>query len=314
MMLILLKIPPMERGNGSLVTEFILLGLSSDTKIQIVLFHVFLILYVATIMGNALLIAAVRMDSRLHSSMYYFLANLSFMDICYSSVIVPRMLRDFLSALKRISLNECLVQHIFYLFLGETECILLAFMAFDRYVAICNPLRYNMVMSTRSCARMIAVAWLTGLAISSSDISFAVKLKYCGSNIIDDFFCEATALIQLTCSDVSEHNVAIIVSFIVVLLIPLLLILFSYLKIILSIVKMGYKSSKSFSTCLAHLIVVVLFYGSAIYTYTRPRESKPDSTNKFMSVFYTLLTPMVNPLIYSLKNKDVQNAKLRPRT
>uniref|UniRef100_A0A8C5PQ50 Olfactory receptor n=1 Tax=Leptobrachium leishanense TaxID=445787 RepID=A0A8C5PQ50_9ANUR len=303
----------MESGNGSSVTKFILLGLSLDPKIKILLFQVFLTMYIVTMTGNFLLIAAVKTDSRLHSSMYLFLSNLSFMDTCYSSVIIPRMLIDFLSSLKSISLRGCLIQVYFYLFLGETECLLLAFMSYDRYVAICNPLRYHVVLSIQSCARLIAVAWVAGCLLSLIDVYFVYKLTFCGSNVIDHFFCESKALIQLACSNVFELNIVILASDAVVLLFPVCMIAFSYVNIILTIVKIGAKSSKPFSTCVSHLIVVVLFYGSAIYTYTRPKESVKDSANKVVSVFYTLVTPMLNPLIYSLRNKDVQQAlrKLR---
>uniref|UniRef100_A0A8C5M612 Olfactory receptor n=1 Tax=Leptobrachium leishanense TaxID=445787 RepID=A0A8C5M612_9ANUR len=309
--MILRKIRTMERGNGSSVTEFVLLGLSSDTKIQIVLFHVFLIVYVATVSGNVLLIVAVRTDSRLHSSMYLFLANLSFMDICYSSIIIPRMLADFLATWKSISLMACAVQIYFYLFLGESECLLLAFMAYDRYVAICNPLRYNMVMDTITCTGMILVAWFTGCVVSSIDIFFTYRLTFCGSNIIDHFFCEAPSLVQLACSDTSINNLLILVGGAVFLIVPVVLILYSYVHIIICIVRMRAGHSKSFSTCFSHLIVVVLFYGTAMFMYLRPRHSVTDATDKIVSVFYTVVTPMLNPLIYSLRNKDVQQALKR---
>ncbi|XP_063297665.1 olfactory receptor 13D1-like [Pelobates fuscus] len=303
----------MESRNVSAVTEFILLGLTADPNTQLMLFVVFLTIYMATLAGNVLLIVAVKTDNRLHSSMYLFLANLSFMDVCYTSIIVPKMLADFLATRKSISLIGCAIQIYFYLFLGESECILLAFMAYDRYVAICNPLRYNIIMNIIASARMIIFAWMTGCTISSVDIYFTYRLKYCGNNIIDHFFCEAPSLIQLSCSDVSANKVLLLAGGALLLILPMILILFSYIQIIVCIIRIRSGGSKSFSTCFSHLIVVVLFYGTAMFMYMRPRHSVRDATDKMVSVFYTIVTPMLNPLIYSLRNKDVKRALGRIR-
>ncbi|XP_063297655.1 olfactory receptor 2D2-like [Pelobates fuscus] len=297
-----------EIGNASIVTEFILLGLSTDPNAQVLLFIVFLIIYMATLAGNILLITAVKTDKRLHSSMYLFLANLAFMDICYTSIIIPRMLRDFLTMNKLISLKVCTVQIFFYLFLAESECVLLAFMAYDRYVAICNPLRYNIVMNIPFCTRMIAAAWMTGYVISFVDALFLYWLKYCDPKVIDHFFCESASLIELVCHDYPVLTIVIYVGDAILLLTPVVLVLFSYIRIIASIVRIRSGGSKSFSTCFSHLIVVVLFYGTAMFTYMRPRHAVTHATGKLVSVFYTIVTPMLNPLIYSLRNKDVQRA------
>ncbi|KAM8954499.1 olfactory receptor 2D3-like [Pelodytes ibericus] len=301
----------MESWNRSAVTEFILLGLSTDPIIQLVLFQIFLLVYVATLAGNLLLIVAVRTDKRLHSSMYLFLANLSSMDICYTTIIVPKMLADFLTKRKSISVTGCAVQIYFYLFLGESECILLAFMAYDRFVAICNPLHYNTVMNITTCIRMITAAWVIGCTISCIDQFFVYRLTFCGPNTIDHFFCEAPSLNTLACNDISLNIIVILAGSTVLLLVPLALILYSYVQIILCIVKIRSGRSKSFSTCVSHLIVVVLFYGSTIYLYMRPKQKVRDATDKMVSVFYTIVTPMLNPLIYSLRNKDVQRALRR---
>ncbi|KAM8953306.1 olfactory receptor 2D2-like [Pelodytes ibericus] len=302
----------MERWNRSAVTEFILLGLSTDPNIQLVLFQIFLLIYVATVAGNLLLIVAVRTDKRLHSSMYLFLANLSSMDICYTTIIVPKMLADFLTKRKRISFTGCAVQMYFYLFMGESECILLAFMAYDRFVAICNPLHYNTVMNITTCVRMITAVWVTGCTISCIDLFYFYQLTFCGPNTIDHFFCEAPSLMQLSCGNSTLNNLLMLVASIVLLLIPLTLILYSYIHIIHCIVKIRSRSrSKSFSTCVSHLIVVVLLYGTTMIMYMRPRHSARDDTGKMLSVFYTIVTPMLNPLIYSLRNKDVQRALRR---
>ncbi|XP_040285742.1 olfactory receptor 2D2-like [Bufo bufo] len=297
----------MERGNYSQVTEFILLGFSTDPTLQVLLFQVFLILYMITVAGNLLLIVVVRHDHRLHNSMYIFLANLSFLDICLTSITVPNMLSNFLREKKSISYAGCLIQVHSFLFLGETECVLLAFMAYDRYVAISNPLRYSVIMKTVTCVRMIGASWLTGGIISSVDIYFLLQLRYCEFTTIDHFFCEAPLLMKLSCIDLSIFNVVKLAGSSILLLIPLSCILYSYSHIILAVLKIRSRRYKAFSTCMSHLIIVILFYGSAIIMYMKPEHSGHLS-DKLLAVFYTLVTPMLNPIIYSLRNKDVQGA------
>ncbi|XP_056418928.1 olfactory receptor 2D2-like [Hyla sarda] len=297
----------MERGNYSQVTEFILLGFSTDPIVQVLLFHVFLILYMTTVAGNLLLMVAVRSDHRLHSSMYIFLASLSFLDICFTSITIPNMLSNFLRAKKSISYAGCLVQVYSFLLFGETECVLLAFMAYDRYVAISNPLRYSVVMRTTACVRMIGVSWLTGAAISSVDIYFLCTLRFCTFTTIDHFFCEAPSLMNLSCSDLYLINVVKLVGSSILLLVPLPFILYSYSHIILVVLRIRSRRYKAFSTCTSHLIIVILFYGSAIIMYMKPEHSGHLS-DKLLSMFYTTVTPMLNPLIYSLRNKNVQVA------
>ncbi|KAM4772135.1 olfactory receptor 13D1-like [Rhinophrynus dorsalis] len=301
----------MESKNDSSVTEFILLGLSSEPSVQIVLFQLFSIIYMTTLAGNVLLIVAVKTDQRLHSSMYLFLVNLSFMDICYTSVIVPNMLVNFLVEKKTISFIGCGFQIYFYLFLGESECVILAFMAYDRFVAICNPLCYNMVMNKMTCVRMIVASWMTGCVISAADMFFTSQLTFCGPNTIDHFFCEVPSLLQLSCSDTSMNNIVMLVGSTMLLLLPLSLILFSYIQILTAVMRISSRKHKSFSTCISHFIVVTLFYGTAMFMYMRPRHSVTEATDKMVSVFYTIVTPMLNPLIYSLRNKDVQRALRR---
>ncbi|XP_073528983.1 olfactory receptor 2D2-like [Phyllobates terribilis] len=299
----------MEKGNDSQVTEFILLGFSPDPAVQVLLFHLFLILYTATLAGNLLLIVAVTFDQRLHNSMYIFLANLSFLDICFTSIIVPKMLINFLMEKKSISYASCLVQVFGFLLLGETECVLLAFMAYDRYVAISNPLRYNVVMRTMTCVGMISASWLTGSVISSVDIYLLCQLTYCKFTPIDHFFCEAPSLMELSCNDLAHFNLVVLklVGSSILLLVPLSCILYSYGHIILAVLKIRSSRYKAFSTCISHLIIVILFYGTAIIMYMKPQYSGHLS-DKLLSVFYTTVTPMLNPIIYSLRNKDVQAA------
>ncbi|XP_068089300.1 olfactory receptor 2D3-like [Hyperolius riggenbachi] len=301
----------MPTGNQSTVEEFILLGLSEDPLVQIVLFHLFLIVYMATLAGNVLLIVAVRTDKRLHTSMYFFLANLSFLDVCYTSVTLPKMLVNFLSTKKSISFIGCAIQVYFYLLMAQTECILLALMAYDRYVAICHPLHYHIIMTTAACLFMISMSWLSGCINTSIDMFFIFSLTYCGPNTINHFFCEAPLLLQLTCSDSSTTNILKLVGTAIFLFIPLSLILISYLRIIACIMKLHSGRYNAFSTCISHLLVVIIFYGTGIFMYIRPEHSVKENTDKLVAVFYTVITPMLNPVIYSLRNKDVQRAMKR---
>ncbi|KAM4043920.1 olfactory receptor 13C4-like [Anomaloglossus baeobatrachus] len=298
----------MDIVNETGTDEFILLGLSENPKLQVLLFHLFFLFYVSTVLGNFLLIVAVRIDSRLHHSMYFFLSNLSFLDICYTSIIVPKMLVNIALSSKNISFAGCLLQVYFYLFMGETECILLAFMAYDRYVAICHPLHYNVIMNTMSCVRMISVSWVVGCIISSLDIYFMSQLRFCGTITIDHFFCEAPSLLQLSCSDISINNIVTMVGGSILLIVPVCLILFSYVQIFVVLVKIGSRKQKAISTCVSHIAVVIIFYGTATFMYMKPRYTSTEVTDKLVSVFYTVVTPMLNPLIYSLRNKDVQRA------
>ncbi|XP_040203358.1 olfactory receptor 13D1-like [Rana temporaria] len=301
----------MYTQNQSTVTEFILLGFSVDPFMQVVLFHIFLGVYMTTLTGNLLLILAVRTDKRLHTSMYFFLSSLSFLDICYTSSIVPKMLVNFLSLKKSISFTGCAVQFFFSLSLGSTECMLLAFMAYDRYVAICIPLHYNMIMNTVASFWMISISWLSGCIISSFDTYLTFRLNFCGPNIINHFFCELPLLLRLSCSDISTVNLIKLVSMPILLFIPLSLILISYIRIITAVMTINLGKSKAFSTCISHLVVVVIFYGTAIFMYGRPEHLVTENTDKRVSLFYTVITPMMNPLIYSLRNKDVQKAMMR---
>ncbi|XP_077346500.1 olfactory receptor 2K2-like [Lithobates pipiens] len=298
----------MTAENLSTIIEFILLGFSDHPNIQPLLCHLFSLVYMITLAINILLIVAVRTDNRLHNPMYLFLTNLSFLDICYTSIIVPKMLLNIIFSAKTISYAGCILQVYLYLFMGETECILLAFMAYDRYVAICNPLRYNVIMNIVFCTRLICCSWMAGCSIASFDIYFICHLKFCGHVTINHFFCEAPSLLQLACGDISVDNIISLVGGSILLLMPLCLILFSYIQISSVIMKLPSGRYKAFSTCISHVIVVTIFYGTSIFMYMRPRNSDTGMTDKIVSVFYTSVTPMLNPLIYSLRNKDVQKA------
>ncbi|XP_011381796.1 olfactory receptor 2D2 [Pteropus vampyrus] len=298
----------MKQTNQTQVTEFLLLGLSDDPHTQQLLFILFLGIYLVTVLGNLLLISLVQVDSLLHTPMYFFLCNLSLADLCFSTNIIPQALVHLLSRKKVIPLTRCTAQLLLFLIFGGTQCVLLAVMSYDRYVAICNPLHYPSIMTWRVCARLAAGSWTSGILVSVVDTTFTLRLPYRGSNSIAHFFCEAPALLTLASTDTWTSEMAIFLMGVMILLIPVSFILLSYCRIIVTVVRM--KSAvgrlKAFSTCGSHIMVVILFYGSAVVTYMTPKSSKEQE--KLVSVFYTVVTPMLNPLIYSLRNKDVKRA------
>ncbi|XP_028359921.2 olfactory receptor 5F1-like [Phyllostomus discolor] len=300
----------MTRTNYTLVTEFILLGLADTLELQLILFLLFFVIYTLTVWGNVGMILLIRSDSRLHTPMYFFLANLSFVDVCYSSTITPKMLVDLLSEKKTISFAGCFLQMYFFIALATTECLLFGLMAYDRYVAICNPLLYPVVMSRTVCLKMAAGAFTAGLLNSMVNTSYMSRLPFCGSNVIHHFFCDSPPLFKLSCSD-THLNESIVSTFAGVTLVgTLIVILASYSYILFSIFRMhsGEGRHKAFSTCASHLAAVILFYSTITYTYLRPTSSYSLGQDKVASVFYTVVIPMLNPLIYSLRNKDVKKA------
>uniref|UniRef100_A0A8D2B0P5 Olfactory receptor family 2 subfamily D member 2 n=1 Tax=Sciurus vulgaris TaxID=55149 RepID=A0A8D2B0P5_SCIVU len=298
----------MRQTNHTQVTEFLLLGLSDDPLIQQLLFILFLGVYLVTVLGNLLLIFLVQVDSQLHTPMYFFLCNLSLADLCFSTNIVPQALVHLLSRKKAISFTRCAAQLLLFLIFGCTQCALLAVMSYDRYVAICNPLHYPSIMTWRVCVQLAAGSWTSGVLVSVVDTTFTLSLPYQGGNSISHFFCEAPALLSLASTDTRISEMAIFLMGVGILLIPVSLVLVSYSRIIVTVVKMKSDAGrlKAFSTCGSHLMVVTLFYGSAIVTYMTPKSSKEQE--KLVSVFYAMVTPMLNPLIYSLRNKDVKGA------
>ncbi|KAL2806578.1 olfactory receptor 2D2, partial [Daubentonia madagascariensis] len=298
----------MRETNQTQVTEFLLLGLSNDPHTQHLLFFLFLGVYLVTVLGNLLLMSLVHIDPQLHTPMYFFLCNLSLADLCFSTNIVPQALVHLLSQKKVISFTRCTAQLLLFLIFGCTQCALLAVMSYDRYVAICSPLHYSSIMTWKVCVQLAVGSWTSGILVSVVDSTFTLRLPYRGSNSIAHFFCEAPALLILASTDASTSEMAIFLMGVVILLIPVSLILVSYGHIVVTVVKM--KSAvgrlKAFSTCGSHLMVVILFYGSAIITYMTPKSSKEQE--KLVSVFYAVVAPMLNPLIYSLRNKDVKGA------
>uniref|UniRef100_A0A674HWY7 Olfactory receptor n=1 Tax=Terrapene triunguis TaxID=2587831 RepID=A0A674HWY7_9SAUR len=293
--------------NQTTLNEFTLLGLSNEPHLQIFLFLVFLAIYLITLLGNMMIMLVIWADHHLHTPMYFFLSNLSFLDICYSSVT---MLANLLVERKAITFAGCMAQLYCFVFLGATECFLLAVMAYDRYLAICYPLHYTVAMSDASCTRLAMVSWVTGIFTGLLPCLLISRLPFCGSNQIKHFFCDIPPLLKLSCSDTSTTEVVIFILSLLVLVSCLLLTLVSYLFIILTILKIPSSSGKrkTFSTCGSHLAVVAIYYGTMISMYVRPTSSLPSELNKIVSVFYTIITPLLNPIIYSLRNKDFRDA------
>ncbi|XP_072006295.1 olfactory receptor 5T7-like [Engystomops pustulosus] len=299
-------------SNYRRVGEFILLGLTSNRDIQILLFVVFLSFYVTSLMGNIIIIIIYIRSSRLHTPMYFFLSNLSVLDICYTSCIVPKMLIHFQSMKKTISFNGCVTQMFIYLTLGSTECYLLLSMAYDRYVAICNPLLYTNIMHPALCVRMAIGSWVGGVINAIVHTVLALQLPFCGPNVINNFFCEVVSVLELACADTSFNKIIIFFFAVLVVMGPFFLILITYGFIISSILKIqtSVGRRKAFSTCASHITVVSLFYGTAIFMYMKPGSTHVENQDKMATLFYSVITPMLNPLIYTLRNKDVIGAFL----
>nr|XP_056720488.1 olfactory receptor 11L1-like [Euleptes europaea] len=299
----------LEEGNQTTPKEFILLDFNIKDQ-QILLFILFLPIYFATMVGNILIVVLVLIHQHLHTPMYFFLGNLSVLETCYSSTIMPRMLIRFLSGNHSISVNGCFAQLYFFAFLAATECYFLAVMSYDRYLAICRPLHYAMLMNHRICILLIAASWIFG-AVKIGIVVFLVsRLSFCGHNKINHFFCDFIPLIRLSCDDTYLVEITLLIFSFIGTLLPLFIIIISYVCIIKSILKIPSTvgKQKAFSTCSSHLIVVSCFYGSLMIVYVLPNISSLSEVKKLFSLFYTLLTPLVNPLIYSLRNKEVKEA------
>ncbi|XP_011721813.2 olfactory receptor 2F1 [Macaca nemestrina] len=300
----------MGTDNQTWVSDFILLGLSSDWDAQVSLFVLFLVMYMVTMLGNCLIVLLIRLDNRLHTPMYFFLTNLSLVDVSYATSIVPQLLAHFLAEHKSIPFQSCAAQLCFSLALGGIEFVLLAVMAYDRYVAVCDPLRYSAIMHGALCARLAITSWVSGFINSLVQTAITFHLPMCTNKFIDHISCELLAVIRLACVDTSSNEAAIMVSSIVFLMTPFCLVLLSYIWIISTIVKIQSTEGrkKAFHTCASHLTVVALCYGLAIFTYIQPHSSLSVLQEKLFSLFYAILTPMLNPMIYSLRNKEVKGA------
>ncbi|XP_004429519.1 PREDICTED: olfactory receptor 6C4-like [Ceratotherium simum simum] len=297
-------------GNQTSVTEFILLGLTNDAKLQAVLFLFLLLAYVFSVMGNLTIITLTLLDYRLQTPMYFFLRNFSMLEISFTSVFVPKMLVNIGTGDKTISFAGCFTQYFFAIFLGATEFYLLAAMSYDRYVAICKPLHYTTIMSRRLCIRLVLCSWFSGFLIVIVPHIVTLQLPFCASNIINHYYCDYTVLLHLSCSDTHFIEVIEFVAAVVTLSLTLMLVVLSYTYIIRTILRIPsvQQRKKSFSTCFCHMIVVSLSYGSCIFMYVNPSPKDAATFNKEMGILNTSVAPLLNPFIYSLRNKQVKIA------
>ncbi|XP_026575051.1 olfactory receptor 5F1-like [Pseudonaja textilis] len=302
----------METKNHTNLKEFILWGLTDDPKLQIIFFATGLLIYIVTLTGNLIIIILIKIDQRLHIPMYFLLSNLSCTEICYITTTMPKLLWDLLSETKSISFTGCFLQMYFFLTTAATEGALLSAMAFDRYAAICQPLRYTLLMSQPLCQCLVACSWAIGNLNAITNTTFVFSLHFCSSNKIMHFFCDIPPLLHLSCSDISLVEM---VTFIIsgsIMITTVSFIVLSYFFIISAVQKIHTIQGKikTFSTCASHLTVVSLFYSTAIFTYMRPSSSRSIEQDCLISLMYTVVTPLLNPLIYSFKNKEMQAAFL----
>ncbi|XP_038225092.1 olfactory receptor 5A1-like [Dermochelys coriacea] len=297
--------------NQTTVNEFILLGLSTDPLLQTLMFMVFLVIYLITLVGNLVIMWVIKADPKLHTPMYFFLFHLSFVDICYSSTVVPKVLVNFSVATKTISVNVCITQMFFILLAGCSEVFILSAMAYDRYTAICDPLHYIETMSKQVCSQLVGGAWTVGCLYSLLNTLSVLNLHFCGPNEINHFSCEIPPLLVLSCSETFFNQVVLLTSTMILGSNSFLFILVSYIYIISTILRMHSKEGrrKAFSTCSSHLIVIGLYYLAAFCHYAKPISSTSLlGLDKLVSIQYSILTPMLNPIIYTLKNKEVKTA------
>ncbi|XP_070605159.1 olfactory receptor 5J3-like [Erythrolamprus reginae] len=297
-------------GNSTRVTEFILTELTEDPHLQLILFVIFLTIYAITLMGNVGMIVLITTSPQLHTPMYFFLSSLSFLDTCYSTTVTPKLLFNLLKGKKSISFASCFTQLYFYGVFATTECYLLAVMAYDRYVAICNPLLYFVTMSQRKCIQLIAISYIAGIINASIHTMAASRLSFCGPNIVKNFYCDAPPLLALSCSDVSLNGLLLFVFVGLNITVTSLTVLTSYTYILVTILRIRSATSrkKAFSTCTSHLMVVTIFYGCSSFMYAQPSSRLNYHLDQMASVFYVVVTPMLNPLIYSMRNQEVRGA------
>ncbi|KAM6157991.1 olfactory receptor 5P1-like [Rhynchocyon petersi] len=300
----------MAVGNHTIVTEFIILGLTQDPTLDALFFVIFLGIYTITIVGNISIITLIRSCSQFHTPMYFFLSHLAFVDIVYSTLVTPIMLIEFLGHKIILIVSVCEAQFYSLVMFGTTECFLLAAMAYDRYVAICSPLSYSTHMSPRICILFVGASYLGGCVNAWTFTSCLLSLSFCGSNQIDHFFCDFSPLLKLSCSDISLIQIIPSIFSGSIIVVTVFVIALSYVYILITILKMRSTEGrhKAFSTCTSHLTAVTLYYGTITFIYVMPKSSYSIDQNKVVSVFYTVVIPMLNPLIYSLRNKNVKEA------
>uniref|UniRef100_A0A8C9J2I3 Olfactory receptor n=1 Tax=Panthera tigris altaica TaxID=74533 RepID=A0A8C9J2I3_PANTA len=303
----------MKRQNQSSVVEFILLGFSNFPELQEQLFGVFLVVYLGTLMGNAIIIVIISLEQSLHVPMYLFLQNLSVVDVSFSAVIMPEMLVVLSTEKTSISFVSCFAQMYFILFFGGTECFLLGAMAYDRFAAICHPLSYPMIMNKRVFMKLVMFSWVSGIMVATMQTTWVFSFPFCGPNEINHLFCETPPVLELACADTFLFEIYAFTGTILIVMVPFVLILLSYIRILFAILKMPSATGrqKAFSTCASHLTSVTLFYGTANMTYIQPKSGYSPETKKVMSLSYSLLTPLLNPLIYSLRNSEMKRALMK---
>ncbi|XP_069584913.1 olfactory receptor 5AR1-like [Ranitomeya imitator] len=307
------QLQDIELLNQSSEIRFILLGLSDVPYLKVIAFLAFLVIYVITLLANFLLIIAVRINPKLHTPMYFFLTNLSFIDICFATTVVPKILKNTLSADKSVSLLECAIQMHFHLGFGSSECFLLAIMSYDRFAAICRPLHYTTIMSKKMCISMAAATWISSFIHSILEVTYTFQLSFCHSNHLNHFFCEVPPFFKIACSDTWLHEVTMFITAGIIASLTFLLILVSYVQIVSTILKINSsdRSYKTFSTCVSHIIVVTFYYGTIMILYLRPRSLSSPNMDKSVAILYSAVTPMLNPIIYSVRNKDVKNTVIK---
>ncbi|XP_062039707.1 putative olfactory receptor 2B8 isoform X2 [Lepus europaeus] len=303
----------MERANGSSFSGFILLGFSNRPQLETALSVAILMVYFLSFLGNSTIILLSIVDARLHTPMYFFLSNLSFMDLCLTTCTVPQTLVNFRGRDKTITYGGCVTQLFIALGLGGVECVLLSVMAYDRYAAVCRPLHYMAIVHPQLCLQLVVTAWLTGFGNSVVQTALTMTLPLCGRNQVDHFFCEVPVMLKLACTDTAINEAELFAVSVVFLVVPLSLILVSYGHIARAVLKMKSAQGrrKAFGTCGSHLLVVVIFFGTLISMYLQPPSSYSQDVNKSIALFYTLVTPLLNPLIYTLRNKEVKGALRR---
>ncbi|XP_075863957.1 olfactory receptor 10C1-like [Microcebus murinus] len=300
-------------GNQSLCTKFTFVAFSSLAELQPVLFIVFLIIYLFTVGGNLIIICLIWVAPSLHTPMYFFLVNLSFLEMCYITSVVPQMLVHLLVETKTISVIGCAAQMYIFTILGLTECCLLAAMAYDRFVAICCPLHYALLMSPHVCLKLAAASWVTGVVVESAQTTWIFTLPFCGTGKIQHFFCDIMPVVKLACVDTSQNEIVLFAISVIFIMSPCFLILSSYMRILVTILRIPSAAGrrKAFSTCSSHILVVSLFYGTALFTYLQPKTAHTPETDKATALMYTVVTPALNPVIYTLRNKEVKEALQR---
>lgn len=300
----------MERANSTLVTQFVFVRFSNSPRLQLLFFHLFLLVYLLSLVGNALIVLIVALDGHLHTPMYFFICNLSSVELWYTTVTVPKMLANFLSSPGVISVPNCITQYYFFFSLAAMELFILTTMAFDRYAAICRPLHYPLLLSPQTCGILAGVCWFMGFLCPMFPSFLLAKTSFCTPNQINHFFCDADQIFRLSCTDTYAIQAVGYAFSTVIILGTLVFTMASYAQILATILGMASAAArrKTFSTCTAHLSVVTIYFGTLIFMYVRPAVKYESNINKIVAIFYSVITPLLNPLIYTLRNKDVKEA------